>query len=121
MAKGIMINVGMEAGIREFGEPLFRTVGRAVGGLIEVVRPMKLPKPYVMIVNDSGLRFGLPRNEIGCLLYGTDIHGSPIVGNIVIMKEIETEGCGDIAGLDDKDIETLWRLLQEGFGLEGGK
>lgn len=40
-----------------------------------------------MIVNEEGLLKDLPLNRAGSLLYGTQFHGSPIVGDIVIMAE----------------------------------
>lgn len=68
--------------------------------------PRGLPAPLMMLVNEEGLLEGLPMNTIGSILYGTQIHGQPIVGNIVIMKEGWVNGEPDIVGLEEPDI--LW-------------
>lgn len=44
---------------------------------------------------------GLPQNAFGSFLYGTPIHGEPIVGNIIILQEGFVNGEWDIIGLDD--------------------
>ena len=88
---------------REYGEPLYRTVGEDVEGYIEIVRPGGLPRPYVMIVNEEGLLRRLPWNVVGCNLYGDGI-----AGNIVIMREgFNEDGEPDILGLTDEDVHKL--------------
>ena len=111
--KGIVINTDNTVEIRDFGEPLYRTVGEAVGGCIEIVHPQGLADPLVMIVNDEGLLRELPMNMVGSVLYGTHNHGHPIVGNIVIMKTGLTSEGTDIVGLTDEECETLTANLRE--------
>ena len=77
--KGVVVTTDMEIHVEDFGEPLYKTVGAAVGGHIEHVLPLGLKKPYCMIVNEEGLLENLPINSIGCLLYGTAFHQCPIV------------------------------------------
>ena len=64
-----------------------------------------------MIVNEDGLNLGLPVNTIGSLLYGTQEHGHPIVGNAVVMKEGKRLGEPDIVGITLDDIDVLADLL----------
>ena len=109
--KGIVITTSNISLVKDFGDPLYQTAGKAVDGYIEIVHPMALSKPYVMIVNDEGLLRGLPMNLTGSMLYGTPMHGSPIVGTIVIMKDGFRNGEPDIVGLDDDDIENLAKKL----------
>ena len=111
--KGIVVTTDNVVEIRDFGKPLYQTVGEAVGGYIEIVHPMGLVEPLVMIVNDEGLLHGLPMNAVGSLLYGTQNHGHPIVGNIVIMKTGWTCDGPDIVGLSDEECETLTANLLE--------
>ena len=85
--KGLVITTENKMQVREFGEPAYETIGKAVGGWIEVVHPKGLPDPFCMVVNEEGLLHGLPLNLFGCILYDTVRHGNPIVGNIVILKE----------------------------------
>ena len=81
---GIVITPSGEIYIRQFEEPLYRSAGEVVGGLIEVVRPKRLGKPYCMIVNEEFLLLGLPKNPVGSYLYATDEHGHPICGSTYI-------------------------------------
>ncbi|MFR7743886.1 MAG: hypothetical protein ACLU3I_11795 [Acutalibacteraceae bacterium] len=41
------------------------------------------------------------------IFYGTDQHGEPIVGNIVVMKDGYRNGEPDIVGLDDSEVEQV--------------
>lgn len=79
--KGIVVTTDLEIRIEEFSDPLYKTVGSAVGGYIEHVKPARLRHPYCMIVNEEGRLLDLPLNYVGSYFYGTDQHGEPIVGN----------------------------------------
>ena len=50
---------------------------------------------------------GLPMNAYGSFLYRTQIHGSPIVGNIIIMKDGYENGEPDIVGLSDDEAAEI--------------
>jgi len=89
MDKGILITADNKICIKDFERPLYESVGTAVGGCIELVRCAAFPSPIknaVMIVCDDGLLKNLRLNMAGSCMYGTPFHGSPIVGDIVIMK-----------------------------------
>ncbi len=105
--KGIVVTTDLEIRIEEFSDPLYKTVGSAVGGYIEHVKPARLRHPYCMIVNEEGRLLDLPLNHIGSFFYGTDQHGEPIVGNIVVMKDGYRNGEPDIVGLDDSEVERV--------------
>ena len=111
--KGIVITTDNKVEVQTFGEPLYQTIGKDVGGYIEVVHPKGLPEPFIMIVNEEGLLQQLPPNLFGCMLYGTDQHGSPIVGNFVIMKEGIRYGEPDIVGLDPEDIHDFMERMRK--------
>ena len=56
---------------------------------IEIVRPRRLKRGFVMIVDEEGL---LKPNRLNChgsYLYETDKHGQPIVGDVLILKECD--------------------------------
>ena len=99
--KGIVVTTSNTMYIKDFGEPLYKSLGEEVGGHIEVVHPRELKAPLTMIVNEEGRLEGLPQNALGSALYGTPIHGEPIVGNIIILQEGFVNGERDIIGLDD--------------------
>ena len=105
--KGVVVTTDLDIRVEDFADPLYKTVGAAVDGYIEHVRPIRLEEPFCMIVNEEGRLRGLPRNLTGSFLYGTDIHCEPIVGNIVIMKDGYRNGEPDIVGLTDEEIERV--------------
>lgn len=87
--------------------PFFEAVKKEIGGYMEIVKPMRLKEPYVMIVDEEGLLKQLPLKKTGSYLYKTDEHGQPIVGDILIMKFGYTEEGPDVMGLDEKDMKVL--------------
>lgn len=99
--KGIVVTTSNTMYVKDFVEPLYKSLGKEVGGRIEVVHPRELRVPLNMIVNEEGRLEGLPQNALGSFLYGTPIHGEPIVGNIIILQEGFVNGERDIIGLDD--------------------
>lgn len=106
--KGIVITTKNEMRVQEFSEPAYKSIGEAVGGWIEVVHPKRLEYPYCMLVNEEGVILKLPINSFGSFLYGTDYHGDPMLGDIVLLKEgINSDGERDILGLDEQDIKYL--------------
>lgn len=113
--KGIVVTADNEVSIRDFKEPLYKTVGQVVDGYIEIVNPRGLAEPFRMIVNEEGLLRNLPINIVGSLLYGTPSHGYPIVGNIVIMKLGFVDGEPDIVGLTDDECDELSQSLEAFF------
>lgn len=103
--KGIVFTPDDKMYVKEFGDPLYKTIGAEVDGYIEVVHPRGLPEPYMMVVNEEGLLQKLPFNTFGSFLYQTALHGHPIVGNIVIAKDgFNDDGERDITGLSDEEI-----------------
>lgn len=117
--KGIVVSTENQLTVRDFGAPLYKTIGEAVDGWIEIVRPGGLKSPYVMVVNEEGLIKELPINIAGSILYGTPAHGSPIVGNIVIMKEGWTDEGKVLLGLSDEEVVTLTNKLVSLFQRAG--
>lgn len=66
----------------------FRDIQRAVGGCFETVHTKLMADyfrdpPVIMLVDEEGLIKGLPCNAVGSALYGTAVHGNPIVGDLI--------------------------------------
>lgn len=116
--KGIVITTADDVSVQDFTPPLHESLGRAVGGYIEIVHPQGLNQPYCMIVNDEGLLKKLPLNRAGSLLYGTQFHGSPIVGDIVIMAEGWTPEGRDIVGIPEECAEKVAQEFIKSFKLK---
>lgn len=77
---------------------------------IEIVRPRGFD--FIMIVDEEGLLNEKPFNYYGSYIYGTQIHGQPIVGDVLIANE-NAEGC--IVGLP-KPEAIVWTVrLKQNF------
>ena len=98
--------------IKLLEEPLYKSAGREVGGYIEVVHPRFLPTPFCIIVNEEGLITGLPSNSVGSFWYGTGIHGWPIAGDLVVMKDGFTDGEPDIVGLTQEEADLVATMVK---------
>lgn len=102
--QGLIVTTSGKMYLGKFEDPLYKTVGKFVGGWIEIVHPTGLKHPYCMVVDEEGLLKTRPINAFGSYLYGTAKHGYPIVGDIVILKDGYRNGEPDIVGLDDVDL-----------------
>ena len=113
MAKGIVITPDNLISEQEFPEPVYDTVGKVVGGWVEVVRPEGLAQPFCMCVDDAGLlREKLEFNLIGSILYGTVVHGHPIVGTVVLMKEVGDGENRHLAGLSPEEARAVRNVAE---------
>ena len=103
----LVVNTENEMHLRAYDPPDYDVIRDAVGGWYELVRPMGLKPPYLMMVNEDGLRLGLSMNRLGSLLYGTHLHGHPIVGNIVFLKDGHFGGERDAVGMAEDEALRL--------------
>lgn len=103
----LTINTQNEMRLLEYDPPHYDVLREAVEGWYEHVHPMGLKHPYSMMVNEEGLLHGLPLNALGSMLYGTHIHGQPIVGNIVIVKEGYYGGEPDVIGMAEDEAKAF--------------
>lgn len=62
-----------------------------------------------MLVDEDGYRKELPINLIASWLYGTDIHQNPILGDVLIVREVLREGSIDIIGLEKRQGMELFQ------------
>lgn len=111
--KGVVFTTDEKMFVKEFTQPLYKSIGEVVDGWIEVVHPMGLEDPFCFICNEEGLLRDLPLNAIGSFWYGTLQHGCPIVGNIVVMKEGFAEEGPDIVGLMPEEIRKIKAMARE--------
>ena len=121
-ARGVVVTTDGRAYVEEFGYPLHRSCEDTLGGWIETVRPGGLDQPYMMLVSEVGLLHDLPLNKVGSFFYQTHIHGQPIVGNIILMKEGYRCGERDIVGMEEDEAEKLLDMvLKLPFGVVRGE
>lgn len=94
----------------------YKDIQRAVGGYFETVSTKRthhlLGPETIFLVDEEGLCKGLPKNLLGCFLYGTPFHGCPIAGDLILAKRSGE----DITAPDD--VEELVERLLMVFNLE---
>lgn len=105
--KALKITTANDITVVEVEQPLYRTLNPVIGGPLEIVRPRGLKRPFVMVVDEEGLLRDRDFNFIGSFLYETHKHGSPIVGDIVLMREEPGPDGYDLFGLSEQDIDVL--------------
>ena len=81
--KGIFVGTDNTIEIKEYSQPLFKSLENDLRGSMERVNPKGLPDKFMFFCNERGLSLGLPINGIATYLYQQPI----IVGNVVIFKE----------------------------------
>ena len=93
----------------------FSWVEKLIGcDMIEIVRPEKLPRKFVMLIDEEGKLKPNSINPICSWLYGTEHHGDPIVGNAMIVKETFVNGEMDFCGMTVEELEELRTTLVNG-------
>lgn len=118
--QALKIGADCSVNVVELQEPLHISAGKIVGGWIEHVRPKYLKQPLCMICNETGLINHLPINPIASLLYGFQDHGSPIAGDVLILKEKgeEWEGLKDdeiiVIGMHILALTKEWKEMNNG-------
>lgn len=93
-----------------------------IGGWLENVHPKGLSEPYCMVVDEEGLLKGLNVNPIASELYNYDKdrikYGalssmiSPIVGTVIILKEIYDNGERDWGTLNEDETKNVLNQIK---------
>ena len=109
--KGIVITTDNDMYVANFRD--FPQIAEKMGwDITEHVKPWGLGPAYCMLIDEEGRlkKEGKPKtpiNNFGSLMYGMLTHGTPIVGDIVIMKDRRA----DIVGLDDEEIDVMTKMI----------
>lgn len=93
-------------------EDINDVIHAALSSYYEIVRCRSLSHKFLMLVDDCGLLKDLPINDVASELYGVRIHGCPICGPAVIMREDFVDGEPDIVGLDPDDVAEFIHKLR---------
>lgn len=116
--KGLIVTTENEMRLVDYAPPYDEIIREAVGGWYEHVLPRRLPRPYCMMVDEGGRLKDLPLNPLGSYLYQTDIHGDPIVGDIILLKDDLYAGEPDVIGMTEEEAHILAdRFIAETNGL----
>jgi len=105
--QAILIKTNNEVIIGDFTFEQMRNQFKS--GYAEAVKPKKLDRRFFMVIDDEGLLNGSPQNIVGCYLYETEKHGSPIVGDIFICADAG----GDFGSLSNGDAQKLKKIADE--------
>lgn len=114
--------IGNECDIVEHVYP--NRLYKKYGGPVEAVDPCEKKGMASMLIDEEGRCKPNRINLIGSWLYGTDMHGCPIFGNIIIVGEyFDDEACGvNFCGLEPEVEEAVLKELKElAAKLEGGE
>ena len=98
----------IDAGSANFIEFCEKEIGCDV---IEIVHPKRLHAPYAIVIDDCGSIHELPINPIASWLYGMDVHGCPILGPALFVKDVMTDGGPDVTLLDADDVKLVSKEL----------
>lgn len=83
---------------------------------VELVHARGLHAPYVFLCDEDGKLKDRPViNFIGSWLYETHKHGEPVVGDIVILKEVMSHGERDLGGMEAGEADMMAEWLLEKF------
>lgn len=105
--KGLLVKTNGSISPVDFEPPFYQSIRNIIDGYIEIVHPKGLHRPYCMVVDEEGLIKQKEINVVGSVLYETQKHGSPIVGDILILREVFDGWGWDFEGLYDEDVEQL--------------
>lgn len=111
------IKVSMDGTIEQVDVPGgWEGVVGVLGGFMEVIR--RSPRDLlggnaVMVVDEEGrYKPDLSVNPVGSVLYGSLVHGQPIVGDVLIMGEEMTMEGADFCDLSDPEgVEVALRRI----------
>ena len=82
--------------------------------IFEVVHAKGLRSGFFLAIDEEGLLKETPFiNPFASWLYGYQKHGNPIVGKVLILKEVMTEDGMDSELLDDDEADLLLAWLNE--------
>ncbi len=98
-----MLSLDINCDIKTVELKDFSQAKNVLGGWAEIVKPMRLSSPYIVLVDEEGLIKQKDINPIASYLYQSDVHGSPIVGKVLVAK-IRYEV---VRGLEPEDIKVL--------------
>lgn len=99
------------------GESVMEFAYRVIGCRLVDIPRTSLPESYCMFVDDEGLFTEDPRvNMIASYLYGYCKHGQPIVGNAVVLWNIETDDGYDSDFMSKEGAEAIAESLNNHVG-----
>lgn len=112
MTKVLKVDTKLNLTVIDLEEPLYESAQKVIGGYGEQVRTDRIPHGHIMLVDEEGRLKDLPFNAFGSFLYGTDKHGEPIVGDILLIKTKMTSEGEDWTTLSLEEVAKLSEIYQ---------
>ena len=67
-----------------------------------------------LVVDDEGLFKKKPiANAIGSFLYGYLEHGQPLVGNVLVVKDVHTDDGIESGGFTNEDLKSIYSAIND--------
>lgn len=66
-----------------------------------------------LVVDDEGLLNYKKLNGIASIIYGIRRHGQPLVGDVLICKDVETPDGVMTEGFTKQELEEVWKAVME--------
>jgi len=104
--KAVLIKTNNDVLVVDF---TFDEIRAHLKGDVEFVRPIGLDRSFTMLVDEEGLLKELDLNFVGSVLHDTPRHGNPIVGDVFIVKNLDT----DFGSLIEEEAEKLVRDFKQ--------
>lgn len=110
--KGIVITTENEMYVANFKD-FFQIAEKMGWRITEHVKTWGLGPDLCMLIDEEGRlkEPRLPLNNFASFMYGFLVHKIPILGNIVIMKDVRTTDGMGIGGLDDDEIDKITKMI----------
>lgn len=94
--------------VPEQGKLLEWMYGQIGCDMVEHVYPRMLSEPYMLVIDEEGLLKENPIiNFIASWYYQTQVHGQPIVGTVLIMKQDAIDGEMHDVGMSEDEANTF--------------
>ena len=79
------------------------------------IYPDRLPKGYDALCDENRYGKTVFINPLASWIYGADDHGAAIMGNVVILKTVQTEEGEDLAFMTEEEANALAEELNKDF------
>ena len=92
----------------------YRLIGCDTVQLVPIY-PDRLPKGYDALCDENRYGKTVFINPLASWIYGADDHGAAIMGNVVILKTVQTEEGEDLAFMTEEEANALAEELNKDF------
>lgn len=83
-----------------------------IGGFMELVRPRIFADKIVLLVDDEGVLKGKHFNQFASALYGYFRHGTPVVGDVLVVGIQWGDDGEEFCSLSPEDMEFYCRFFK---------